>query len=197
MIYVIHPDVRQYLSYVLDSKETRAKLGAKSMFHFDQSPKVYADHWQPIEITFAKLSGGKKGELPDIIIRNGRLFLNEKAYDALKGILESDGEFLPVTYGSDTGYLFNILSLADDVDGLDKKLSTKDEFGDLQSLAFHENKVKGFNVFRTAFDNYMGAYCSEAFIDAIEKADLKGLIFSPDLGNIFPPDPTAEEPRQH
>lgn len=197
MIYVIHPEVKQYLSYVLDSKETRKKLGRDTMFHFDQSPKSYQDIWQPIEISFAKLSGGKKGEMPDVIIRNGRLFLSTKAYECLSGILEAHGEFLPVTFGGEDGYLFNILTLADDIGGLDEKLSTKNEYGELQSLGFHEEKVKDLPVFRTAFDDYMGAYCNEAFKAAIETAELKGVIFSPDLGNIFPPDSSAQEPEKH
>ncbi len=197
MIYMIHPNVRHYLSYVLDSKETRKKLGRDSMFHFDPSPKSYADHWQPIEISFAKLSGGKKGEVPDLMVRNGRLFLNEKAYEALRDVLASDGEFLPVSFNDQTGYLFNILSIADEVNGLDQVISTKDEFDELQSLAFHEDKVNGFTVFRTAFDNYMDVYCCEAFKDAVERADLKGLLFSTDLGNVFPPDPSTEQPETH
>ena len=197
MIYVVHPDVKGYFSYVLDSKETRKKLGRDTMFHFDQSPKRYADNWQAIEITFAKLSGGKKGEMPDLMIRNGRLFLNEKAYGVLLEVLEEDGEFLPVTFGDRSGYLFNILSVAEDVDGLDQKLSTKDEFGDLQSLVFHEDKVEGFKLFRSRFDDYMGVYCGEAFKSAVEQSGLNGLIFSVDLGSIFPPDPSASEPHRH
>ena len=197
MSYVIHPDVKHYFCYVLDGTETRNKLGRDTMFHFDQSPKSYADIWQPIEITFAKLSGNKKGNMPDLMIRNGRLFLNKKAYECLHQHLEGRGEFLPVTYGEESGYLFNILALADNVDGLDKKLSTKNEFYELQSLAFHEDRIKGFSVFRTAFDNFMGVYCNENFKLTIESAGLNGVSFSPDLGNIFPPDSTAQEPTKH
>lgn len=197
MSYVMHPDVKNFLCYVLDSKETRKKLGRDTMFHFDQSPKSYSDIWQPLEITFAKLSGGKKGDMPDLMIRNGRLFLNNKAYDALRELLKSHGEFLTVTYGDESGYLFNILTLADDVDGLDDKLSTKNEFNELQSLAFHEDKVKNLSVFRTAFDDFMGVYCNEATKQAIESAGLNGVTFSPDLGNMFPPDSAAQEPSKH
>ncbi len=187
-IYVIHPNVNHYLSYVLDSKEVRKKLGNDTMFHFDQSPLVYAEIWKPIEISFAKLSGVKKGDIPDLMIRNGRLFLNEKAYECLRETLEAHGEFLPVTFGSEAGYLFNILRLADDIGGLNQKLSTRDEHDDLQSLVFHEEKMIKILVFRTSFDDYMGVYCNGAFKQAVENAGLKGLVFSLDLWNIFPTD---------
>ena len=59
--------------------------------------------------TQAKLSGGKKGDMPDLMIRNGRLFLNEKAHECLREVLGAYGEFLPVTLGREVGYLFYIL----------------------------------------------------------------------------------------
>ena len=197
MIHVIHPNVRQYLTYVLDSKDARKKLGQDTKFHFDQRPIAYASQWQPLEISFAKAAGVKKAVMPDLMIRNGRLFLNEKAHQALHALLTPCGEWLPVNYGDEKGYLFNILALADDVDGLDSKLCSKNSFGELQSLGFIEERVQSLAVFRTAYDAYMGAYCNDAFHDAVEAAGLQGLIFSVDLGNVFPPDPKAKSPVKH
>jgi len=197
MIYVIHPDVRNYMSYVLDSKEARRVLGPDTTFHFDQRPVSWREQWRPMPISFATVAGVKKAAMPDLMIRNGRLFLNEKAHAALQNLLTPCGEWLPVDVNGDTGYLFNILALADSVDGLDLRLCSKNSFGELQSLGFIENKVDTFPVFRTAFDNYMGAYCNDAFKRAAEKAKLVGIIFSEDLGNIFPPDGSAEKPKTH
>ncbi|MCO7223303.1 imm11 family protein [Pleionea sp. CnH1-48] len=197
MIYAILANVVDYLNFVLDSKETRNKLGKSTQFHFNPSPISYADVWQPIDIDFAKLSGGAKGGMPDITLRNGRLFLNQTAFESLYSVLEKHGELLPVLYQDKTGYLFNPLSLAESVEGVDQKLSTRDHYGELQSLAFHEERVKDFAVFRTAFDNYQGVYCSSAFKQLVEEAGLKGIVFNSDLGNLFASDPSAQQPTLH
>lgn len=103
-------------------------------------------------------------------------------------MLGDHGEFLPITFGDESAYLFNILAVADDVGGLDEKLSTKDEFDEMKSLAFHQDKVEGFSVFRTAFNNFMYVYCNATLKQAIEHEKLTAVIFSKDLGNMFPPD---------
>jgi hypothetical protein len=197
MIYLVHPDIHHYQSFVIDSKEARRKLGDETKFHFDPRPIEYAQDWKPIEIGFTSVSNRTVEAVPDIMVRNGRVFLSLKAHDILHDLLESQGEFLPVMYGNQRGYIFNILSVAEDVGGLDEKRSTKNEYGDLQSLAFHEKKVSGIDIFRTEFDSYMGVYASDAFKDLVESSGLKGVAFSVDLGNIFPPDPDAQEPPRH
>lgn len=194
MIHVIHPNARQYMTYVLESKEARRKLGQDTTFHFDQRPVSWQAQWQPMEISFAKAAGVKKAAMPDVMIRNGRLFLNEKARSALDTLLAPCGEWLPVTYGNDTGYLFNVRALADDVDGLDSRLCSKNSFGELQSLGFVEDKGKSFAIFRTAYDDFMGVYCNDCFRQAVEDAGLNGVTFSADLGNAFPPDDNAGKP---
>ena len=197
MIYVMHPDISRFKSFVIDSKEARRKLGSDTMFHFDQRPLAYLNVWQPLEIEFAKLSSSRKLSLPDVVVRDGRMFLNKTSYEVLYDLLKGCGEFLPITYGGEKGYLFNILSLADACGGLNKKLSTKDQYGDIQSLAFYEEVLQSMPVFRTEFDRYMGIYCTENFKHKFEDAGLCGIIFSNDLGNIFPPDNMAEKPTRH
>ena len=135
--------------------------------------------------------------MPDITSRNGRLFLNQSAFNVLRDIIETHGEFLPITHQEGDGYLFNILEDAKTNNALDTKLSTRNEYGDVQSIVFHENKLGGASVVRTEFDSFQGVYCSEEFKSAVENADLKGITFSTDLGNIYPPDDTVGSPIQH
>ncbi|OUS32602.1 hypothetical protein A9Q99_00600 [Gammaproteobacteria bacterium 45_16_T64] len=197
MIYLIHPDIKSYKSFVINSEEARSKLGQETMFHFDPRPKPYSDIWQPLEIEFDSLSSAKKVVMPDITTRNGRLFLNQHAYDALHTVLDAHGEFLPITHKDGDGYLFNVLEDANTNGALDTKLSTCDEYGDVQSVVFHEDKLKGASVVRTAFDNYQGVYCSDRFKILVEGTGLSGVIFSADLGTIYPPDATAGSPAKH
>lgn len=131
---------------------------------------------------------------PDFMIRNGHLFLTTAAHGILNPIISSHGEFLPITYDGNNGFIFNVLSIAEAYDGINKKLSTKNEFGEVQSLSFNENEVKNLAIFKTEFEGYLGIYCSEKLKSTIEKNQLKGITFSDDTGNIFPSDSNAEQP---
>ncbi len=123
--------------------------------------------------------------MPDISEHYGRLFLSQKAYEALSELLKNDGEFLPVNYEDGSAYIFNTLSVAESVNGLDEALSLKDEYGQRKNVAFHEDRVKDFMIFKTEFDSYISAYIQDELKQAIEAADLKGVYFTPDLGDPF------------
>jgi len=197
MIYVIHPDYQHYKSFVFDSKLVRKALGSETQFHFSRLPITYREGWKSFDISFENLGRSKKIVMPDIMIRNGRLFFSANAHDVLAPAIDEYGEFLPITYNGTSGFLFNVLSVADDVDAVDQKLSTKNEFGEVQSLYFDETRLKNRSLFKTAFDNYLGIYCDGNLKKIIEDNQLKGIIFSNDIGNIFPPDPTAMQPAKN
>ncbi|MDF3012909.1 MAG: hypothetical protein K0Q78_1113 [Cellvibrio sp.] len=197
MIYVIHPDYQHYKSFVFDSKLVRKALGSETQFHFSRSPKQYSANWKSFDIKFESLGSSKKASMPDVMVRNGRLFLTTAAHDILNPIISSHGEFLPITYDGNNGFIFNVLSIAEDFDGVDKKLSTKNEFGEVQSLLFNENKLKNHALFRAEFDNYLGMYCDDALKNAIEDNQLKGITFSNDTGKIYPPNSNAMQPLKH
>lgn len=197
MIYIVHPDYQHFKSFVMDSKTVRKALGADTLFHFEREPRRYLDGWQPFEISFASLGTSKKAEMPDVIVRNGRLFLNEAAYSSLHTLLNDHGEFLPVTYCGQNGYLFNILATAEEHEALDAKRSIKNTFDDVQSIAFHEEKLAGVPIFRTSFDGYMCAFCSQELKEKVENSTLRGLTFSIDLGTPFPPSTDANARGTH
>lgn len=121
------------------------------------------------------------------MVRNGRLFLTADALDILAPELEKLGELLPVTYGENKGFIFNILSIAEDFDGVDKKLSSKNEFGEVQSFYFHESKLQNQSLFKTVFDGYLGIYCNENLKNFIENNRLRDVTFSNDTGSIYRP----------
>lgn len=196
MIYLAHPNYRHYQDFYYNEDSVCEVLGEETDFYFSRIPESYTNRWKKVEIKFKPYSS-KKTPLPDVFVRNGRLFLNEKAVEVLKPLIESQGEFLPVTYEGGQGMLFNILATAEEVDGVDQAVSFKNEYGEMVSIGFHEDRVKGLHVFRTKFDKYMSVYCSEEFKQAVESAGLNGLVFSVDIGNIFPPDPNAKTPTAH
>lgn len=197
MIYRIHPDVSHYKSFVISSKEARRRLGSDTLFHFDQTPRPYLNQWKGMTIEFASLARSNKLPVPDLMVRHGRLFVSSKAYKALVALLTDHGEFLPVSFEGGEGYFFNILSDAESHDGLNAALSTRDQHGDVQSVAFHEDRVRDMPVFRTEFDDYLGVYCTDEFKRVVEAEGLTGITLSQDLGQIFPPDDTAKSPVAH
>ena len=79
MIFSVNANVSDYLWYVIDSKEARRQLGDDTVFHLDRQPKAYTEVWQPIEVEFFKATEGKGKVIPDITVRNGKLFFNQKA----------------------------------------------------------------------------------------------------------------------
>ena len=185
MLYSIYADTKSYLYIGYDGNQMNDLLGDEYRFDIDRTVKPYSQVWKnQIKVNFG--NEGMKGTImPDISADQGRLFLSQKAYDVLHDLLKNDGEFLPVEYENGKGFMFNPLSLAESVDGLDKKLSVKNEWSDVENVAFDEDSVQGFNIFKTEFDTYYSVYCQESVKDAVEKAGLKGVIFTPDLGNYL------------
>lgn len=184
-VYAIHPDSRHYKSFVLDRQRVRKALGHETEFHFARAPKRYLNNWQPFDINFENLGASIRVAMPDIMVRNGRLFLSLTAYDALSPIIAEHGEFLPITYEGNNGFIFNVLSVAEDIFETDKSIGNKNEPGEVKSLYSRSSKINKMALFRTATDGYLDIYCGEALKNAIEKSQLKGIKFSGDTEKIY------------
>lgn len=184
-LYSIYPDIKSYMYIAYDWKQIKEQMGDEYRFDMDRTVKPYFPVWKkPVKIEFAN-EGMKGSKIPDISVDQGRLFLSEKAHKALKDVIGNDGEFLPVEHERGKGYMFNPLRLAEEVDGVDNKLSVKNEWGDVEHVAFDEENVKDFSIFKTAFDSYFSVYCQQSVKDAIEHAGLKGVVLTTDLGNYL------------
>lgn len=197
-IYRIHPDLLTYQLLSVPGDDVRAKLGKQCMFHFDRTPKQYANEWKTLDVSFYASTSKKKPLLiPDITIEQGRLFLNQSACNSLLKLIEKDCEILPVRYDEQEGVIVNPLKIAEKIQAFDQKHSTKNEWGDLEALAFHENKLTDTCIFRSEYDTFLGVFCNEKFKNTVASTGLNGITFSKDLGNIFPPDPSAQSPVNH
>ncbi|MEZ5505689.1 MAG: hypothetical protein R3F38_06790 [Gammaproteobacteria bacterium] len=84
MIYRIHHD-ENYLMHLVHPVESMRKLGEKyGVFAFNAEPKPYASVWTPLQIEFHASEGKKSKAMPDVSEHFGRLFLSERACQALK-----------------------------------------------------------------------------------------------------------------
>lgn len=183
-IHRIHHD-DTYLIYEMSTREVLNKLGREHPFHIDRSPVAYSGVWkEPLIITFTKIDSATKNTVPDIAVRSGRLFMSDKAYNALNKLLAKDGEFLPVTYSDGKGYIFNPLAIAEDLEALNTERTAYDQGGNLAHFEFIESKLGHTSLFRAKVDNCSGVFCSDPVKSAIEKAELTGVYFQPDLANF-------------
>lgn len=194
MLYTLISDSKHYRSAVIDSDFVAANVGGLRDGRLNDRIDVnhQARSWQgvfsaPVPVLFPILNKEDKNKaIPDIAEFQGRLLLNEKAYSTLKQLIEKDGDLIPAISESGNGYIFTPLRKAEDVDALDRKLSKKSDWGDVEHLVFIEEKLEPFSLFRADYNNCMRLYCQETIKNAIANGDLSGLYITNDLANIFP-----------
>ena len=184
MIYRIHHDER-FLMHVIPPVESMTKLGEEhGTFAFNAAPKPYATVWKPLQIEFSPCSGSQASEIPDISENFGRLFLSAKAYEALSSLLNTCGEFLPVTFNdNENGYIFNPLVTAESLNAVDNALTTHDVHGNLEYFGFDQAAITDTTLFKTELDSFKAMFCSNAIKNACEENALTGISFHEDVSN--------------
>jgi len=187
-LYSIVSDLENYAYIGFDREEIEEKFGDDIGTHIDMScqPRSYLSSWKTIAVSLSHEEGGiTGGKTADIMQFKGKLFLSQKAYDLLSAELENDGEFLPVEYENGRGYIFNPLSLAESVDGLNKEKSKKAGKRDIINMEFHEARLSHFGAFKTEFDNYISVICNDRVKEIAQNEGLGGVKFSEDLAENF------------
>ncbi len=101
-----------------------------------------------------------------------------RAVDALRGILEPNGELLPFESKLGTYYAYNITTV---VDVLDETRTEAARFDDgrifhIERYAFRANALADLTVFRLT-QQPSGAYVTEAFVRQVSEHGLKGFEF--------------------
>ena len=186
MHYSIHNDRTHFATLGFDWKQIVAVFGDSMDTRFDvnQTPRSYAESWNPeITVSFSNAGGLTGSAVPDIAEHQGRLFVSAKAYDVLYPLLKNDGEFLPVTCADGNGYMFNPLRLAEELGALNEAYCVKNEWDEVEHIAFHEDKLTSVTAFRTEFDDYLSLFCNEKLKQAVEQHQLTGVTFNASLGN--------------
>lgn len=193
MLYTVLLDNKNYLDPMFNSDQLDRLVGTlngetlENRIELNNTPRSFAGVFsEPLQIDFPVFKKAKaKLPIPDIAVSEGRLFLNKKAYDVLHGLIQNDGEFIPATYSGGEAFIFTPLNVAENIEALDTKLSKKNDWGDLESLSFHEEKLGGWVVFRAEFNAFNTLQVTQAFVDAVKENDLRGLYITTNLGSIF------------
>ncbi len=186
MYYSIHNDRTHFAALGFDWKQIVALLGDAMDTRFDvnQTPRPYSELWKDeITVTFSNVGGLTGSAIPDIAEHQGRLFISAKAYGVLYSLLKDDGEFLPVTCADGNCYMFNPLRLAEELGALNEAHCVKNEWDEVEHIAFHEDKLTSVTAFRTEFDDYLSLFCNEELKQTIKQHKLTGVTFDANLGN--------------
>lgn len=202
MLYTLISDHDRYLSFHFDQEQIDRLIGEigddtiEKRIDINGTPQRYRQLiTELLSFSFPTVDKEDKGKsIPDLEVFQGRLFLSQKAHDALASLIGADGEFLPVTYENGRGYFYTPLRVAEDVNALNEALTRRNEWGDIEHISFKEENVKDWNLFRTEYDGFYRLFCQSQVKIAIEEAGLTGLYITNDLGNMFPQDYGAVAP---
>lgn len=182
MIYRLHPNHSNYKQFLIDADEVESAMGDDCFIYMDSRPTIYLKNWVAVSVIFFEES--ESLDFPDIICDQlGKLLLSNKAYEALRFLLDSLGEFLPIKSNESAsyGYIFNPLKTAEEFNAINKSAVTHTTWGEVENLGFNEEKLSNAALFRTELDNFRGIYCSEVFKQIVEQENLTGLLFTTDL----------------
>ena len=193
MLYTVLLDNKNYRDPMFNSEQLDRLVGTlngdtlNNRIELNNTPRSFAGVFsEPLQIDFPLFKKAQaKLQIPDIAASEGRLFLNKKAYDALHDLIKNDGEFIPAVYDGGEAFIFTPLNVAESIDALDTNLTKKNEWGDLENLSFHEEKLGGWIVFRAEFNAFHTLQVTQAFVDAVKQNELKGLYITTNLGSVF------------
>ena len=177
--YQLYSNDTKFSYPVFSADDIEEKRGDDDFVLFTK-PRSYADDWVPLELEF-KMDGSLP-TIPTISRWRNYLVLHESAYKQFRDLLEPHGEFLPCTHQGSAFYLFNPLTIAEDLEAA-KPDSVTRKGNLLSSIQFDENSLKGVPVFRTK-ESYVSVYCTDIFKKAVEDAQLEGLLFSENLTHL-------------
>ncbi|TKD12806.1 imm11 family protein [Polyangium fumosum] len=146
---------------------------------FDGTPR--AATWKPIRVRRVradKRQGFKPSDFP--WLGSDALVMRRTAVDALRDILEANGEVLPLS--TDDGVELYVLN-ARVIDALDEANSTlrripgTDRIMWIKKPAFFASAIEGIDLFRLPHRG-SSTYVSERFVERVKAAGLRGLDFN-------------------
>lgn len=159
---------------------------------FDLKSSSRSRAWEPIRVRRvrpSKREGFRASDSPWVCISSALVF-RRSAVDALRDILEKDGELLPLEDEEGVElYAYNPRQ----IDAIDQQLSDgpRDAQGKLEGYGRHvfiPALVDGVDVFRLTSNEYGDIYVSDRFVKRWKQAKLKGLNFRVVWDSELPPD---------
>jgi hypothetical protein len=139
--------------------------------------KPFKGTWKDVEIGLdpRRLP---KGDTPSLI--PGVPIFNRRAMDALRDVLEHNGELLPVIIVGEEYFLFNVTTVVDALDASNSEVirfngSTK--VLNIRSYSFFSEKLSGRSIFKIPQTPTGDVFVTDAFVKRVNSAALKGFWF--------------------
>jgi hypothetical protein len=146
---------------------------------FDGQPR--GPTWQPVPVRRVRADDRQACHASDFPwLGEHALIMRRSAVEALRDILETNGEVLPLFTGD--GVELYVLN-ARTIDALDETRSALTKFPGtnrimrIKRVAFDESKVRGIDIFRLPH-RASPTYVSQRFVDRVRDAGLRGLVFT-------------------
>jgi hypothetical protein len=119
----------------------------------------------------------RKGDFPSLI--PGVPVFGRRAMDALRDLLERNGEAFPIIIAGDEYFLFNVTRVVDALDESRTKLRRFDDgrVYQIDSYAFFPDRVASEVIFRIPQLIDSTPYVTDEFVKRVESANLKGFWF--------------------
>ncbi len=178
MIYKIHFDLENALSLEVPPLEYIQRTPG---FMFRNNGESVKDQWVQYSGQFYQYYGYTKHQSHDISQLNGALVFPENKLEKIKPLIESYGEFLPVSTEDGTWFVFNTTTVINLIDEINSKREV-DPGGSvtLRKLIFLEDMIEA-PLFKSDYDDRAQLYCTDVFKRLIEDLGWKGLIFDENL----------------
>lgn len=189
-VYQLKMIPERFMAGQLDLLELAEQLGGEdllmTLMNHPFSNESLQPYWKSKEVLecWGPLSPSSC-EVPDVCLWGaGCLLLSAKAYDALHGALQHDGEFLPIVVDGEPMQIFNCRTFVKEDMTLSERKYLNGIDDGLQTLVFDEHELEGHQVFKS---EKVGAvlYASQSFKDLVEANGLQGLRFDTDLLDPF------------
>lgn len=181
-LYKVHNDYSKYQSLTFDIDDyldlLDPSIGEREAMLLPSINKPISHFWQPIELGYFANEGTT--EFADVSIwKSGLILMNAKAYKSLNAVLKDYGEFLPCELHEQPAFIFNALVLKAKEAAIVSYKTKNGHLQQVESIAFDSTCDEP--VFKHQDELSFNLYCSEAFKQACEIGQLKGIYFSSDL----------------
>lgn len=182
-VFKIFDDSSEFSSFSLDLEAVLDVLdphiGEQAAMQFSQSNRALAQYWSPIDV-IVRANDGSANNVPDLTLwRGASVIMSDRAVEALKPMISSCGEFLPLNF---EGKLYALFNCRKEV-AADPQRSVRIEEGgyfmDVEKLVFSDDVDTP--IFKSPFENNRNLFCTDRFRTAVVENGLGGIYFGDDL----------------
>ena len=174
-LFVLRADVNNYRSVIYTDEDDIIEFNRR--FNGSSLKKTWTSQYKFRFARNPRLSA--KGDTPGL--SSHIPVFSSRAVTALSDLLQGNGELLPIVCDDEYYSIFNVTRVVDALDEENSELTlfSDGRIMDIDRHAFFPEKLKGIHVFKIPQIVLMDVFVTDAFVDRVKAADLKGFEFRP------------------